>query len=620
MNHTWLDWASPSPFLIALSSRVATLEGQLAKSQAEKTEAERINQCILRAQIEGAIKDAGLAKPTRAASKLRLKLVQSREINRTLQANLQLVLQLLASHYGSSNGCVTHTKACSRLNVDKVQKSEPVEDLIDLTSEPTALDFSKNDTVWSAQPRKEEESDIDAYESENSEAHHKNITSHAAVDPSHTPYIYRFGHGIANSAPNIDIGRKPNPGNNCEIHEQVRIELIKRRGEMLKRCQIPKLATGLRPIETSNVNKFFPSQYTCLANSKSTRGNLSEAWYEVALPSPIASFDSSSTIAVPVDECYFESPTPELFHPTDPKWFSPQIFSSQAERDGAIDVNRHHAGPNDLRFPDLFRHGIRFSPDPSERDLYRTILVSDLGLNSTIAGLLDKVRGGLVVSAMLLDTVTITGKKTALIVFHHEHEAKACEENAKLHPIAFDGLTARVELVPTPTWPESIMLRKAINDHHHTRCLEVHKFPRRINPSMLRRDLRICSAIASNGIEYIAMRAENILELRFTSIQYAGQAFGILTTYRDYRQCVPRFVPDPCAQPLQLPLNSKAIELEKYPGHLLKLELKQHGNSSFEDEASPIDQTGRLEIIEGDGFTTADTCTTIRGRGSHLLI
>lgn len=362
-----------------------------------------------------------------------------------------------------------------------------------------------------------------------------------------------------------------------------------------------------------------PSQYTCLENNKSTHGNLSEVAYEVALPSPNTSFDSSSTTAVPVDECYLESPTPELFHPKDPKWSSPQIFSSLAERDRAIDFNRHNAGPKDLRFPDLFRHGIRFSPDPSDRDLYRTILVSDLGLNITTAALLDKVRGGLVVSAMLLDTATITGNKTALIFFHHEHEAMACEENAKLHPIAFDGQTARVELVPTPTWPEPIILRKAINDHHHTRCLEVHKFPRRINPTMLRRDLRICSAIASNGIEHMAMRADDILELRFSSIQYAGQAFGILTTYRDYRQCVPHFVPDPCAQPLQLPLNNKAIELEKYPGNLLKLELKQHGNGSFEDEAAPIDQSGRLEKIEGDDFTTQDARKTIRGRGSHLL-
>ena len=236
MNHTWIDWTSASPILIALSSRVATLEAQLVKGHAEKTEAERTNQYILRAQIESAIKDAGLAKPTQAATKLRLKLVRSREENRTLKAKLQLVLQLVASHHGSSNGCVIHPKACRRLNVDKVQKAEPAEDLIDLltSSEPTAVDFSENDTVSSAQPKEEEEGDIDAYESENSGAHQKNITSCAAVDLSHTPYIYRFAHGNANIAPNLDIGRKSNPGNNYEINEQVNIELTKWRGEMLK--------------------------------------------------------------------------------------------------------------------------------------------------------------------------------------------------------------------------------------------------------------------------------------------------------------------------------------------------------------------------------------------------
>lgn len=358
-----------------------------------------------------------------------------------------------------------------------------------------------------------------------------------------------------------------------------------------------------------SAKKLFRSQQTFPENKKLTPGNLREVGFEVALPSLNTSFDSSSTIAVPTDDSYLESPSPEV-RPKDPKWSSPQIFSSLAERGRAIDVNRHNAGPKDLRFPDLFRHGIRFSPDPSDRDLYRTILVSDLALNTTLTALLNKVRGGLVVSAMLLDTATITGNKTALIVFHHEHEAMTCEENAKLHPVEFDGRTARVELVPTPTWPEPINLRKAINDHHHTRCLKVHKFPRRINPTMLRRDLRICDAVAANAIEHMAMRADDVLELRFSSIRYAGQAFGILTTYRDYRQCVPHFVPDPCAQPLQLSMNNKAIEPEKDSG---KLDLKQLEGGDFEYEPAVIDQSGRLEKIENNGVTNPDSSTIVRG-------
>lgn len=233
-----MDWLSASPILVTLSSRVAALEALLVKGHAEKAEAERANQYILRAQVESAIKDAVIVKNNQAGTRLRYKLVRSREENRTLKAKLRLVTQLLTSHYGSSNDCMFHSKASRRLNVEKVQKREADEDLIDLlsASEPTAVDLSENDAVSCAQPKEEEEGGIDAYEGEISGPQQKRITSHVAVDLSHNPYIYRFGHGNGNDAPSIDSGREKSPSIHLKNNEKVKEILMKSRNKGLKTC------------------------------------------------------------------------------------------------------------------------------------------------------------------------------------------------------------------------------------------------------------------------------------------------------------------------------------------------------------------------------------------------
>lgn len=237
-NHIWTDCRSASPILIGLSSRVATLEAQLVRAHAEKAEAEGAIRYILRVQIESAITDAGFAKSAKAASRLRYKLVRLREENRTLKAKLRLVLQLLASQYGSPKRCITHSKASRRLDVHNIQKPKAAEGLlIDLltSSEPTAVDSAENGTIPSALQKEEEERGTDDDKSGDSGVHQK-ITSYAAVDLSRTPYIYRFGHGNGSSAPNIDIDREQNSNKKFEIINKVKLLMIKLKGQALKTC------------------------------------------------------------------------------------------------------------------------------------------------------------------------------------------------------------------------------------------------------------------------------------------------------------------------------------------------------------------------------------------------
>ncbi|KAL8748727.1 MAG: hypothetical protein Q9184_007121 [Pyrenodesmia sp. 2 TL-2023] len=251
-----------------------------------------------------------------------------------------------------------------------------------------------------------------------------------------------------------------------------------------------------------------------------------------------------------------------------PKWPTKALAVSTTEREGAIFVHQRAAGYQEYQFPDLFRYGTRFRPEPSERDVYRTVLVDNLPADLRLFTLLLHVKGGLVLDAKLLNTVSINSKLSAMITFFHEYEAKAFVHGTCSQPLVFDAIQARVTLLPTPTYPISKMLRAAIVEHGHTRCLEIQNFPKGIKPAELERDLRICETMTTHRIESKRMRSDGVLELRFSSISYAGRAYGLLTTRIRYRQCTVRFSPDPCAQPWEevpvepVALRKQAISLK----------------------------------------------------------
>ena len=214
-------------------------------------------------------------------------------------------------------------------------------------------------------------------------------------------------------------------------------------------------------------------------------------------------------------------------------------------------MHKRSAGSQDFAFPDMFKYGICYTPGSSVRDIYRTISISGLPSTITMNASLKKVRGGMIVSAILLDTTTITGSHTALVTFLHEHSAVLFKDYAVQHPAKFSGHGVKVELLSKPTWPMPISLRKAIYEHGHTRCLHVHYFPCNISPEDLRRDLCVYPAMRSDRIESMDLRGDNVLELQFKSIGEAGKAYRFLTTRRNYQQCKVEFAPDPCAQPLE---------------------------------------------------------------------
>ena len=238
--------------------------------------------------------------------------------------------------------------------------------------------------------------------------------------------------------------------------------------------------------------------------------------------------------------------------PVKPSWKKIIFFSSEERRHQTALHHKRSVGPLEYYYPDFFKYGIRFEPEKHERDIYRTILISELPANTTLRQLLSRVRGGVIIDAKLLDTMKIVGAKSALVTFLHEHAALNYEEYAKTHGIIINNSLIKIAALPTPTFPMRPGLRTAAKDHQHTRCLEVHSFPRgRISELKLRADLRLCPEMREDRVVHVNLRKDGILELHFSSINYAGRGFAMLNSFKLYSGCKARFVKDPCAQPVE---------------------------------------------------------------------
>ncbi len=269
------------------------------------------------------------------------------------------------------------------------------------------------------------------------------------------------------------------------------------------------------------------------------------------------------------------------------------FFEIGTELSSALYINRCNTGFDDLRHPDFFKYGLRFTPSHDQGNVYRTVTISGLPANITISMVLNGVRGGAVLESQLLNTLRISGSITALIIFLHEHSAFAYEEHAKKHPIIFNGLVANVAVVPTPTWPIKPKLRKAVFNHQHSRCLEVHNFPRSISPSELRKDIGHYEVLRFDHLVHTEMRKDGILVLQFSSIDGAGWAYGMLSSFRAYRDCEPYFTSDPCSQPLETLLPNTKID-----SHIAKSQNLVHSRPSFVSKTS--------SSVSSDGISSSE--------------
>ena len=246
------------------------------------------------------------------------------------------------------------------------------------------------------------------------------------------------------------------------------------------------------------------------------------------------------------------------------------------------------------KLPDLREPELHYNPMAGSWNVFRTLVISNIPQEATMTELLDQVRGGVVVDAKLLDTISITGAKTAIVVFLYERTAIALEAYARRYPIVINTQTTITTLLKTPTWPA---LGQQDNfDGTRTRCLEVSKYPRNISPSELRHQFRVSSALKWDRIEHMVLRDDNVLMIRFHSMADAAVAKTRFESFRNFQGCVVKFAPDPCAQPLRAKGESDAKKAHEIK--LVAMKELMRADDACKAEFPPDHEEGRLSKVE----------------------
>ncbi|KAF7949329.1 uncharacterized protein EAE97_002838 [Botrytis byssoidea] len=243
------------------------------------------------------------------------------------------------------------------------------------------------------------------------------------------------------------------------------------------------------------------------------------------------------------------------------------IWTTPQQRDGEITTHMGDCDPKNRNIPDYFRYGILYVPGPGECDFLRGVHIGGIPEDMGLRDVLTRVRGGRIYSAVLLDTMKLTGSKSALITFINQEDAKAYVEYASAHPITLGATDlggenvaqAIVTQIHTPTYPFSPGKFRTIFELNRTRILTVPNFPPTLSLRNLVYDLKSRNEFRANSLLEWYIDEEGTLRMEFSSMDEAGSAFSLLTRSGGYRDfgLILQFERDNCEGNLQ--------ELEREP-------------------------------------------------------
>ena len=549
----------------ALHRRIAVLETQLAQAQAEKMAIEQATHYLL--EMAAAGQNAGGSADTNSSKnqeKLEAELRQVKRNNAVLRGKVRKAIQLWSNNVQSQRGNSRHDSPVETLEKThppseghNTNASAPVPasegtlidllDMNDVTDHVPELGFSE--TGSSTTP-----DDVDSMEvylpsppkidiglhGSNAKTHILNPVPVHPLNASNSSYLRMFTSDSNTSPALTRVGSNDGRVRQVNIDPEYVNPLVNSglveltRPDNRSKSQEQEQEQEIIPDDTSFPIKNGVSVDRLNETGYSQQDKLSE--------NPTLSNRKTFT-----DTFHWIGKSNSLINTTCPPAKS---CTTVAECSRMMDDNRDSTGPGYLSDPAVFQYGIRYDPAVHEHNTLRTVSIMGLDPKTTRSELFDNIRGGAVVSMELLNTVSITGTFSALVQFLYERDALAFDDFAAQNPLLFHGTAAYVKVVRTPTWPLLPHVRTTILQLKHTRCLEVHDFPRKIGPTALRQDLRPHSSSTYDKLERANMRVDGVLELGFTSISAAEKGYEVLTTSRKYLKCRVIFVQDPCSLPL----------------------------------------------------------------------
>ena len=192
----------------------------------------------------------------------------------------------------------------------------------------------------------------------------------------------------------------------------------------------------------------------------------------------------------------------------------------------------------------FWQHPVRYMPDVTDKNLYRTIMIDFLPLNTTLKDVLGLIRGGALESIQLFPPIgNVTDFKTARVVFHYEIPAVDMQMYwfQNQHSIRVHGQAIRVLLCNEPTYPKNRQLDEDVFMHYYTRILLIDNVKDsvvRLLPSMLERQIKMGFLVDMGVTE------DGILMVEFTSVVEAVKAMKRLQVEEAFHGAVFDFEDD----------------------------------------------------------------------------
>ena len=547
------DAASPS--VIDLCTRLVTLETDLKISQANISSREAFIQYLLQYGVSNTQFQQLIVQLDAQFLALKTTIDRTNRENENIQVKLRKAEEAIIALSTASVPYSTSQSPSFSTNTDVPTKNRLVtEDLIDLLGCSHESDSAKLMGENSTLPDESYEDETDNGEEGQKTTPDQNLHQPSDLDYEESSYIVRF----TNSAEDQNRTRRLSENSNDSPTESS----FSSNGLSSTATSFTSMGNGT-PVLDDVHSRLLNEGFSQLKDLNSEGGSLERSMAIVStsadkisgLDTHVQGDPSESTSAASTEAQDAQASDGGTI--IEPRWSSEKTFNSAQDREDAIKINKlsSNSGERAMFFPRFFKYGIHYVPRSHEQDIYRTVAISGLSPSVTMKSLLEKVRGGMVVDAKLLNTAKITGSQTALVTFLFEFSAMAYEEHARHHLVAFSKAVAQISVIPTPTWPMSFTLRSGIEKSGHTRCFEVHNFPRNISLTAVRQELTSSPVMKSNSLEAVRLGNDGILGLRFSSITAAVRASALFSRALRYRGCTVKYIPDPCALPLETLLN-----------------------------------------------------------------
>jgi hypothetical protein len=226
------------------------------------------------------------------------------------------------------------------------------------------------------------------------------------------------------------------------------------------------------------------------------------------------------------------------------RWTLQDIYASKTECSYA--EVKHLRGPFDPCRTDsgFFRHGITYVPEKEHNSCFRKVIILGLDKQTSLLEVLENIRGGPLESINLLNTSFMDESASAMVTFLDGYSATQYVSFVEMYGLPRLGQRVSVKLIPSPTYPLSWLVVRALSTQDCSHCLSIPDWPQRLPIAKIQAIMEHLSRMVVEDVGLF----DRCLRLRFGSLRMALNFKDILESH-EYRLQA-GFYADPTSLPL----------------------------------------------------------------------